>query len=201
MREVLELDYAVIYIHQWLRQAPKQLLDYLAQRTPEHSIWINGLEYVRIYKRIEVPPAPEPSHLVAEGNLGGAARLVGYDPPPPLQVATGATLPLTLTWECLKGFAADYTVFVHLAGADRRPLAQADGQPLGGAYPTSLWHAGERLADSHFVTVPPDLPPGEYELLVGMYLLSTGERLPLLGAQGQVLGDSISLGRVTVKEP
>jgi len=45
-----DMDYAVIYYQQWQRQTPKLLLDYLASKTPEHSIWIDGLEYVRIYK-------------------------------------------------------------------------------------------------------------------------------------------------------
>lgn len=43
-------DYVVIYIHQWQRDIPAELLDYLKNLTPEHSIWIDGLEYVRIYK-------------------------------------------------------------------------------------------------------------------------------------------------------
>jgi hypothetical protein len=43
-------DYAVVYIQQWQRQMPKYVLDYLSGIKPEHSIWINGLEYVRIYK-------------------------------------------------------------------------------------------------------------------------------------------------------
>lgn len=43
-------DYAVIYISQWQRQLPKPVLDVVSQLTPEHTIWINGLEYARIYK-------------------------------------------------------------------------------------------------------------------------------------------------------
>jgi hypothetical protein len=98
-------------------------------------------------------------------------------------------------------FEADYTVFVHLVGAHGQPLAQVDSQPLAGIYPTSFWSVGERLTDPYLLYIPPDLPPGEYELLVGMYLLSTGARLPVLGVDGQVLGDSISLGPVTVEKP
>lgn len=48
--DLLDSDYAVVYIHQWQRQIPEPLLDLLARKMPEHSIWINGLEYVRIYK-------------------------------------------------------------------------------------------------------------------------------------------------------
>jgi hypothetical protein len=50
LHELLDSDYAVIYVNQWQRQIPQPLLDHLAQQMPEHSIWINGLEYVRIYK-------------------------------------------------------------------------------------------------------------------------------------------------------
>lgn len=149
---------------------------------------------------VNVTPPPEPPQLVTEGNLAGKTRLVGYDLPQ-REVGAGTTLPLTLTWECLGTFTADYTVFVHLADANRQPVAQVDGKPLGGTYPTRFWEVGERLADPYFLEVPSDASPGTYDLLVGMYLLATGERLPLLGMDGQELGDSISLGQVTVVGP
>lgn len=43
-------DYAVIYIGQWQRELSKPMLEYVAKMEPEHSIWIDGLEYARIYK-------------------------------------------------------------------------------------------------------------------------------------------------------
>jgi len=46
----LTSDYAVIYINQWQRNLPAPVLEYVSRLEPEHSIWINGLEYVRIYK-------------------------------------------------------------------------------------------------------------------------------------------------------
>jgi hypothetical protein len=46
----LTSDYAVIYINEWQRNLPAPVLDYVSNLEPEHSIWINGLEYVRIYK-------------------------------------------------------------------------------------------------------------------------------------------------------
>jgi uncharacterized membrane protein YeaQ/YmgE (transglycosylase-associated protein family) len=150
---------------------------------------------------VNVGPLPEPSWPVPEGNLGGMVRLLGYDSPQPPQISAGTTLPLTLTWEVLADMEADYTVFVHLAGTDGQPVAQADSQPLGGTYPTGFWDVGEILTDPHLLEVPSGVLPGDYELLVGMYLLSTGDRLPLLSTNGQVLGDSISLGRVKVLLP
>ncbi len=43
-------DYVVIYIHQWQRDIPPLLLDYLRDKTPEKSFWIDGIEYARVYK-------------------------------------------------------------------------------------------------------------------------------------------------------
>jgi len=46
----LTSDYAVIYISQWQRHTPQPILDYVSERTPEHVVTINGLDYVWIYK-------------------------------------------------------------------------------------------------------------------------------------------------------
>ncbi|HEX2998381.1 MAG TPA: hypothetical protein VHP14_26380, partial [Anaerolineales bacterium] len=43
-------DYAVVYIHEWQRDLPAEVLDRLKDMTPEYSVWIDGLEYVRVYK-------------------------------------------------------------------------------------------------------------------------------------------------------
>jgi hypothetical protein len=43
-------DYAVVYANQWQRLIPRELHDYLSGKSPEHTIWINDIEYVRIYK-------------------------------------------------------------------------------------------------------------------------------------------------------
>ena len=43
-------DYAIVYINQWQRHLPAPILDYLKQKPVEHSVWINGIEYARIYK-------------------------------------------------------------------------------------------------------------------------------------------------------
>jgi hypothetical protein len=150
---------------------------------------------------VDVALLSEPPQRIADGVLGDVARLVGYDLQLPIEVAAGATLPLTLTWESKGVSEVDYTVFVHLTDAEGRPVAQSDSQPLRGAYPTSFWRVGERLQDPYLLEIPSDVPPGAYDLRVGMYVLETGERLPLLGMEGQVLGGSITLGRVTATPP
>lgn len=45
-----ESDYAIIYVNQWQRNLATPALEYLSQFSPEHTVWINGIEYARIYK-------------------------------------------------------------------------------------------------------------------------------------------------------
>lgn len=61
--------------------------------------------------------------------------------------------------------------------------AQADSIPLANSYPTSIWDAGETVLSEMAVSRPADLPAGQYELLFGMYIWQTGERLPITGGR------------------
>jgi hypothetical protein len=90
----------------------------------------------------------------------------------------GETISFTLFWEAIKAVNADYQVFVHLRDAgDGRLVAQADGPPVGGWYGTSWWTVREIVADERQFILPPETPPGQYDLVVGLYDLTTGERI------------------------
>lgn len=79
----------------------------------------------------------------------------------------------------------DYTVFLHLRDEAGQLVAQADGPPLDGWYPTSWWPAGERVTDEHAFPLPDDVRPGRYQLVTGLYDPTTGNRL----GHEQHLGD------------
>ena len=49
LENYLAADYLVIYVNQWQRNIPKQLMNSLESLTPEHTVWIKDTEYVRIY--------------------------------------------------------------------------------------------------------------------------------------------------------
>ncbi|GIK40580.1 MAG: hypothetical protein BroJett011_44130 [Chloroflexota bacterium] len=123
------------------------------------------------------PPALDPAQP-REANFGNLVRLTGYTVEP-VQPAPGARIRLTLYWQALAPLPHDYTVFVHLRRPGGNTVAQADHRPLDSLYPTSLWPAGETIRESSYLPLPGDLLPGSYELWVGLYLLETGERLPL----------------------
>lgn len=147
--------------------------------------------------KVRGPQVPEVTVAnTLDVTFGDQVALVGWQADS-LMVRPGETLTFLLVWRALRSMDADYTVFVHLVDTPGQPaLAQADGQPQGDRYPTSLWDPGEMVPDARSLAIPSDLPPGEYQLVVGLYQLATGERLPR--ADG---GDSVEVFTVRVVLP
>jgi len=67
---------------------------------------------------------------------------------------------------------------------------QADGPPQGGASPTGLWEAGDRIADRHVLR---DAPAGRWRLTIGWYEPRSGQRLTLVNGS-----DELDLGELQV---
>jgi len=117
---------------------------------------------------------------------------------PAEEVRPAEPLPVTLTWEANGPVPQNLTAFVHLLSRspdDPTPLkAQHDGIPCAGGYPTTHWLAGEYVVDNHVVTLPPDIPPGQYLLSIGLYetdslqsIAPAGENLTALYGEAIVL--------------
>jgi len=123
----------------------------------------------------EKAPALTPHHPL-DVRLGDAVTLRGYDTSPELR--SGAPLTVTLYWQAEHAVAREYKVFVHLIAADNTLLAQHDGSPRDGRYPTAVWRAGDLVPDTHTL-ITDTLPVGQpLRLVVGMYDATTLERLP-----------------------
>jgi len=125
-------------------------------------------------------------------NLDSKALLIGYTADK-RELRPGDTLYLTLYWQAQYVGSEDYSVFIHLVGSDDRIWAQDDSWPRKGEHPTSLWLAGEFVQDLHELVMPSDAPAGPYVVVVGMYLLDTGERLNVIDEDGQPQGNAIIL--------
>lgn len=145
--------------------------------------------------RVE-PPAPSTPLNVRLGSDG--IRLLGYDLALPGQPVGGESVDATLYWIADQRLAQDYTVFVHLRGPDGANLTQRDGQPLGGAWPTSAWEPGQPVTDRYRVTIPAGTPPGRYTLWAGMYRLAELTRLPLAGTGFLSQDDALYLGEMVI---
>jgi len=129
--------------------------------------------------------------------FSGEVRLLGFDLKS-TTIRAGSPLTVTLYWLAEKAIADNLTVFVHLVGADGKPVAQHDSEPNNGLYPTSSWEPLKVVEDTHVLPIPADLPPGTYHLVLGIYRWPSLERLKVETA-GQATGDHVQLEQPLIK--
>jgi hypothetical protein len=153
------------------------------------------LGYVRVMDPARNRPPDHP--MVVE--LGNQINLLGYDLSSK-QLTAKESLKLALHWQAINPPTIDYTVFAQLIGPDGMVWAQQDNQPQGGRYPTTAWALQDRVVDRYELKLREGAPPGEYRLLVGMYDLATGQRLPAVGEDGsQLPDDAVPLATLTAE--
>jgi hypothetical protein len=129
-------------------------------------------------------------------NFGDQLRLIGFTAPQ-TTARPGQTIPITLYWRAHQPLDINYQSFLHLLTADGQLITQHD--KLNPAdFPTSRWPLDKYIRDPYTLTLPPDLPPGEYTVAVGLWVASEGWRLPLWDAADQQIGDNYPLFSLTV---
>ena len=142
---------------------------------------------------IYTPELPRESWTIFEDR----AQLLGYhvsgDPRP------GETIYITLHWQALRNIVENDQVFVALVDADGRSWSQIDRQPGFNFTPTSRWQPGEIMTDTYPLALPDDLPPGVYQLRMGMHDAATGQRRMVHDRQGNT-ADQIWLGDITIEQ-
>lgn len=194
--------YRIYYVNQLMRELGDEAwYDLWQEDQKSDPLWtfsVDGVPYVWIYGRLPQKPAADGPELELNYRLGEhitlkRARLDGYT------VAPGDLLTAVLIWETDAEIEESYTVFTHLTSPDQSLVAQQDNIPLYGIRPTMTWLAGEPMEDVYGLQISPDLPPGEYELSVGMYHTETIERLPVYDAAGNLVPEAqVVLGKIRV---
>lgn len=127
-------------------------------------------------------------------TLSEQATLVGFSLDK-TTLASGETLNLELLWQAVTEMNESYRVFVHVLAADGSIVAQADGLPADWTRPTTGWLPGEFIRDQHMISLPPELPAGQYRLTTGLYLPNASR---LQQENGR---DNILLSTLTVTNP
>ena len=136
--------------------------------------------------------APEIVHVLPEKPMAlGGQTVARFDEDirvPGYRIATeDGALALTLYWQADAPLAGDYQVFVHVLDGAGQILAQGDGPPASGLYPSSRWLPGQVIPDERRIS----LPAGSCatRVLIGLYDIRTSARLPATGIDGTVWPD------------
>ena len=151
--------------------------------------WLQGPTTGCVVAELSVSGAPLPT-----GAVNFADRIALLDVAVDAdRLAPGGQLPVTLTWQGLAEMDADYTVFVQVLDAADRLVGQVDAWPVQGTFPTSQWTPGQTISDPYLVQLDADLPPGDYRVHVGLYLLATLQRLAVVDENGAAVDDKVEV--------
>jgi hypothetical protein len=151
----LEADYVVFYLNQVQRQKPNPaIITYFTNKKPAFQVEYHGTPYVWVY------PAPAMQGVSGSPKIEGRAQLLGYkwQPSPPQR--GGQAVGLTLFLNTLGNLPANETFEVALSDAEGTLWGQWQSANSPG------WQADAIVEWSGQLTLPPETPPGEYQLVV-----------------------------------
>jgi hypothetical protein len=127
-------------------------LQALATASGQHAAILAGIRLPSMAAMPVVEPANAASY-----TFGGWARLTGYD-----YRRTYDALELTLYWSVLATPPQDYTTALTVLDENGQVVTRTIKDQLGGLLPTGFWRAGDMLADSYRIPLPPGIPGGVY---------------------------------------
>jgi hypothetical protein len=191
----------------WVAGKPKLWIYRRSSLSPQEGVALHAVYHVEDYvSRFDARATPtdavQPPHtdyIPAGYTLGETVRLLGYQLDA-TNARPGGSISLALYWEALGPVETNYQVFNHLYDAASGTMwGQRDGTPGCARQPTVWWEPGQMVRDEYVIPIDLATPPGDIPLLVGMYTLDVGERLPVRDANGLPVGDAIPLTVVVVR--
>lgn len=118
-----------------------------------------------------------PVEAVFENHL----KLVGYQTS---ELQPGSPLRVTFYWQPGQRIERDVELIGQLYDRNRdEVVALIHDWPLNGVYRVRAWQPGQTMPLSYSLPIPGDLPPGPYQLNVGVFDLIARERIPLVSGQ------------------
>lgn len=117
----------------------------------------------------------------------------------PGEVQAGTVLPVQTEWQASEKLPGDYHFFVHLIDLTGRQVAQSDGIPGDGTYPTLDWLMPQAWIVNVGLPLPADLPPGMYSLYAGWYRFPDLTRLGVEGSSPGAKDGLVFLRDVTIR--
>jgi hypothetical protein len=128
-------------------------------------------------------------------DFDGALRLVGWRGP--ARASGGDPLTIDLGWQALRPLDRSLFPEIQLRDAAGQTVAADLAAPQGGFYPTWRWRPGERVTEQRSIALPPELPPGVYQLVVQVHDFEAQRSL----AAGQAGAPAATLGPIVIDDP
>lgn len=220
LRTYLPEDTEIISFYRWQRERPDEFWFLLNDFLDEHSgFWVAywGDETYELEKAyFDHGYTRTASHT--EYHLGFPIVWYHYDKVPPVAERMGSydekislhqmkapgagdiggTLTVSLWWSTAEPLTASYSISAFLLDENGFLRAQHDGPPQEGNKPTNEWQPDTIVFDAHRISIPADLPAGEYQLAVKVYNSANGTILPAQG-EASVNDEYLIVGTVRVR--
>ena len=190
-------------VTEWLviTEKDQHTLPLLRQIYPAGQIVWRLNSPVGAYARAWQVPAGETARFQldrsAAANFGDRAELIGVELP--AEAKPGDTITMRLAFENRQALAQVTKVFVHLRGPGNSVAAQADRVLCDTTLNEADWRPGDILVDEYELTVPEGTLPGDYPVVIGLYQEASGTRLPVVAAEVEHDGDSVTIGTLRIR--
>ncbi len=154
--------------------------------------------------RQDIPPGLPPTTL---GPLSLVSYTVGerikekniLRMEPGRTIKPGRTLAFNIFWMLEEPVPpAPYTVFIHVRNAQGDTVAQRDAQPWQGLFPPETWPLDTVIAERMDIWLPYEVPPGDYQLVMGLYDSANLLRFPAFQNKRHLENDEVELGSIEV---
>jgi hypothetical protein len=107
---------------------------------------------------------PNPAPIIPPARFVGGIELLSH------HIETDHNgVDVTLYWRARNPQNQNLTAFTQLLNAEGQRVAGHDNIPANGQAPVLGWTVNAVVADPHRIELPPNLPAGEYTLIVGLY--------------------------------
>ena len=132
-------------------------------------------------------------------NFGDRLALLGYDLNTRI-ARPGETISVTLTWQSLAPMPVDYLVFMHLTGGDGIIIVKNDSFPYTSPKRTRRWTTGQVMTEVRALMIPDYAQAGLYEIDMGVFSETLGDRLPIIAPDGHYVTEQMTLLQVRVED-
>lgn len=137
-----------------------------------------------------IPPDTQFTQLYFENKI----RWIGFRVNTPAQrVRPGEVLDVTLYWQALRPMERNYSAFIRVLGRDDTPVHVLNTYPGGGMWQTTLWQAGDVIADRYHLRIAgtmtnTQLMPTVLRLDVGFWDFTTKAFMETFDGAGKPTG-------------
>ena len=93
---------------------------------------------------------------------------------------------MAFDWRVSEPVEDSLAMFAHLVYDEERLIAQWDAVPGSTLSPIETWAPGELVRHQFALRLPSELPAGDYEIQVGIYSTTSGQRYTLIEPESNI---------------